>query len=151
MHPRGTRNRPLRILRKRGYQFFSNNINSPGFLRRSMFNIDATTMNNSTSIWVDAVSCHILSKKSVNVVIGKRQKAFYCFLVQFWWEKESKTNPVLSVEVHAPSSWTPQIFLDVFEENLEKHGVISLINSYYIDREPLKYNTINTMHHKFMS
>jgi hypothetical protein len=53
------------------------------------------------------------------------------------------------VQVHAPSSWTPVIFLDVFERNLQKHEVISLLNSYYIDSVPIQFNTINTMHRHF--
>jgi len=53
-HPRGTRNRPLRVLWQSGYQLFNNNINSPGFLRKSLFQVQSL----SDSVWVDAISCH---------------------------------------------------------------------------------------------
>ena len=145
VHSRGTRNRPLRVLRPSGYELFCNNINSPGFLQKSLFEMKSP----SDSIWVDAISCHEMANTSSTVQIKGKEKVFKCFLVQFWHQEKAAAEALVSVQVHAPSSWTPVIFLDVFERNLQKHEVISLLNCYYIDSEPVHFNTINTMHQAF--
>lgn len=145
VHPRATRNRPLRVLRPSGYELFCNNINSPGFLRRSLFQIKSP----SDSVWVDAISCYKVLNASCTLQMDGKERKFHCFLVQFWQEKTVTGEPIVSLEVHAPSSWTPVMFLDTFENNLEKHEIISLLNCYYISSMPVNFNTINTMHHSF--
>lgn len=144
-HPRGTRNRPLRVLRQSGYQLFYNNINSPGFLRKSLFQVQSQ----SDSVWVDAISCHKVPNTSCILQLNGTERVFHRFLVQFWHEKTATVEPIVSLEVYAPSLWTPVIFLDTFERNLKKHDIISLLNSYYINSDPVTFNTINTMHHEF--
>jgi hypothetical protein len=144
-HPRGTRNRPLQVLQQSGYQLFNNNINSPGFLRKSLFQVQSQ----SDSVWVDAISCHKVPNTLWILQLNGRERIFHCFLVQFWHEKMATMEPIVSLEVRTPSLWTPVIFLDTFERNLQKHDIISLLNSYYINSDPVTFNTINTMHHEF--
>jgi hypothetical protein len=144
MHPRRTRNRPLLILKKSGYQLFCNT-GSPGFLRPSLFSIDHVTM------WADAVSCLVIPDKlAITIMIGTKQAIFCCFMVQFWSELTQHPNPVLLVDIHAPSHWSPQDFLDVFDLDLRHHNTISVIRSYYLKGVPCFSTTINTIHHRFM-
>ncbi len=39
----------------------------------------------------------------------------------------------ISVIVHAPSFWIPDVFLEVFEEDKGRHEVVSLSEGYYIN------------------
>jgi hypothetical protein len=132
VHPRATRNHPLRILWRRKYQFFTNNINgSPGYLQKLFLSLKSPT-----HLYANAISCHNSpAAKPITVDIGAKNVKFQCFVVQFWCEDELQTLATISLEVQAPFSWTPQKFLDVFEENLNSHRVISLINTYYINGE----------------
>ena len=112
MHPRTTRGRPLVLLKSKNYKLFINNVDSPGFMKPSMFNAEGITLT------TDAVSTDI-------------------------------HDCVYSVDVHAPAHWEASTFISVFLKDLEKHEVISLVNSYYISGRPFPFNTINTIHHKF--
>ena len=151
VHPRATRNCPLRLLRQK-YHIFTNNINgSPGYLHKSLMMMTNGPSSPHKYLFADSVSCHTLMKKCGTVKIGRDSVQFQCFLVQFWCGDESEALPTVSVEVHAPLSWTPQNFLDEFEENLTSHRAISLINTYYLKGFQLNYNTINTMHYKFIN
>jgi hypothetical protein len=98
---------------------------------------------------VDAISCHKVPNTLCILQLNGRERIFHCFLVQFWHEKMVTVEPIVSLEVHAPSLWMPVIFLDTFERNLQKHDIISLLNSYNINSDPVTFNTINTMHHEF--
>jgi hypothetical protein len=53
MHPSTTRGCPLVILKAKIYKLFINNVNSPGFMKPSMFNAEGITLT------TDAVSTDI--------------------------------------------------------------------------------------------
>jgi hypothetical protein len=99
----------------------------------------------------DAVPCHCLMPGIiVNIKIGSREIALRSFLVQFWHSNVSQSIPVISLEVHGPSSWTTQKFLHEFNADLSTHGVISLINMHYVNGHQLVLNIINTIHYRFL-
>jgi hypothetical protein len=140
MHPRHTRSRPLILLNPKGYYLFVNNINSPGYLRPSLFNAG------QTSYWTDAVTCQCIH----GVKAVKANKfLLQCFIVEFWDGKSKQSRPVASVQVHAPAHWSADLFLEVFVNDLIKHNVISLNNFYYVSGEAYPFNAINTIHHRF--
>jgi len=141
MHPRSTRTRPLLQLKRR-YRLFPNNILSPGFLRPSLFRLATPSQN---VIFIDAVSCHIFHDHHV----VQHDISFQCFVFNFWLGAAVELEPIVSVLVHALSSWSPQYFLRVFQEDLMSHEVISLLNSYYINGKEYYFHTINTVHHRF--
>ena len=106
----------------------------------------------------DAVSCYIKRDKKSKVE-GSAAAAsgdewplkFCCFVVEFWAEEETKVGSIFTVEIQGPSHWSADRFLEVFLDDFENHKpVISLINSYYINGIGIPFNTINTMHHKFL-
>jgi hypothetical protein len=141
MHPRSTRNRPLLLL-KRQYRLFPNNICSPGFLRPSLFKTETPS---TCPLYIDAVSCHCnFGEKQVHGGIR-----FQTFLVSLWLQAAVDPGPMLSVTIHAPFHWQPNFLLEVFEEDLRSHEVVSLLNSYYANGKEIHFNTINTIHHQF--
>jgi hypothetical protein len=74
---------------------------------------------------------------------------FEAIFVEFWHELKAPFGPVAAVEVHAPSCWSSKFFLELFLKDLGKHGIISLVNTYYINGCEYRFNTINTLHHLF--
>jgi len=145
VHPSQTWNCPLLRLRQKGYHIFTNNINgSPGYLHHCLLPVDRELLEPLT----DAVSCHYLVPINiVNIKVGSRE--IKSFLVQFCDSDASRSIPGISLEVYGPSSWTQQIFLHEFNDDLATHGVISLVYTYYINSERLCLNTINTIHYRF--
>ncbi len=141
MHPRNTRGCPLLLLRPRGYKLFINNVNSPGFLRPSLFGTGGAALR------TDAVTCQCAHG---NNIIKVDNLEFRCFIIKFWDGKSNEPGSIFSVVVHAPAHWEASRFLDMFLKDLSKHEVISLINSYYLSGKPFPWNTINTLHHSFM-
>jgi hypothetical protein len=141
MHPRTTRGRPLILLNAKKYNLFINNVNSPGFLKPSMFNTERATLT------TDAVTCQ---RRSGPPCIEVENVKFCCFAIKFWDGRTDNHGWVCSVDIHAPAHWEPCTFLLIFLKDLEKHEVISLINSYYIAGKPFPFNTINTIHHNFL-
>ena len=126
MHPCRTRNCPLLVLQQLGYHLFCN-IGSPGFLRASLFHIDYDEM------WIDAGSCSVMKDvPAITIMVGTKQAMFSCFMVKFWSGRDQYPNPVLSVEIHALYSWSPQDFLDVFDREVQYHNTIAVIRSYYL-------------------
>ena len=142
MHPRQTRSRPLVLLRYPGYKLFINNINSPGLFRLSSF------YTSNSPLWTDAVTCCCKKQNCSETVNGVELKPF---LVEFWLEHEAQIGSVVAIEVYAPMCWSTRFFLDVLSKDLEKHRIISLVNTYFINGHEYPCNTINTMHYKFGS
>jgi hypothetical protein len=139
MHPRHTRNRPLVLLQKPGYRLFTNNIDSPGLLKLSLFD------KSKKALWTNAVTCyHIIGHE-----VAVNGTMFGTFMVEFWDENIKQVGSIISVEVYAPSTWSASYFLDVLVEDLKAHNVISLINTCFIEGCAVPFNTINTIHHKF--
>jgi hypothetical protein len=138
MHPRTTRGCPLVILKAKNYKLFINNVNSPGFMKPSMFNAEGITLT------TDAVTCQ---RRSGTTVVKNGKIKFCCFAVKFWSGSTDIHDCVFSVD--APAHWEACTFISVFLKDLEKHDVISLVNSFYISGRPFPFNTINTIHHKF--
>jgi hypothetical protein len=137
MHPRTTCGRPLVLLKAKKYNLFINNVNSPGFLKPSMFNTERATLT------MDAVTCQHQSGPEVENI------EFCCFAIKFWDGRTDNHGCVYSVDVHAPH-WESCTFSSIFLKDVEKHEVISLIKSYYIAGKPFPFNTINTIHHNFL-
>lgn len=141
MHPRQTRSRPLVLLKYPGYKLFLNNINSPG-----LFRFSSLLPNNVPPLSTDAVTCCCQKPIRFERINGMVLKPFF---VEFWHELKAPFGPVAAVEVHAPSCWSSKFFLELFLKDLGKHGIISLVNTYYINGCEYPFNTINTLHHLF--
>ena len=63
------------------------------------------------------------------------------------------TNNTNSIEICKTEEIVKLIlitFLSIFLKDLEKHEVISFINSDYIAGKPFPFNTINIIHHNFL-
>jgi hypothetical protein len=65
MHPRTTHGCPLVLLKSKNYKLFINNVNSPGFMKPSMFNAEGIRLT------TDAVTCQRRSGTTV-VKVGKK-------------------------------------------------------------------------------
>jgi hypothetical protein len=96
MHPRTTHGHPLVLLKAKNYKLFINNVNSPGFIKPSMFNADEIRLT------TDAVTCQCQSGTTV-VEVGKIK--FCCFAIKFWSGSTGIHDCVYSVDVHAPAHW----------------------------------------------
>jgi hypothetical protein len=107
-------------------------------MKPSMFNAEGITLT------TDAVTCQ---RRSGTTVVKNGKIKFCCFAVKFWSGSTDIHDCVFSVD--APAHWEACTFISVFLKDLEKHDVISLVNSFYISGRPFPFNTINTIHHKF--
>ena len=141
MHPRSTRSRPLlRIKRKKVY---TNNIFSPSrLLLPNIFNGSSS----SDFVFADAVSCRKL--KDIVDCAGIKLSPF---LVEFWDERSAGFSPMLHASIHAPSNWSPEVFLQCFQKVSFNTDVVSLIQGNCIGGSEFPYITINMLHHHFKS
>jgi hypothetical protein len=72
-----------------------------------------------------------------------------CCLVEFWDEQKETPVLVLSVEVYCRSHWTANHLSEAIIQSFEKTHVISIKNTYHINRTDVLFNTINNIHHMF--
>jgi hypothetical protein len=143
MHPRSTRNRPIIGLNRK--KLYTNNIYSP---TRVLLVPEAFHSNRirSDSFYIDGVSCQQLKD---TICWGGLMLSI--FKVEFWDGTSADLRPIVTVKIHAPTSWSPELFLQFLEKVSWSSKVLSLIHGYCIDGVDFPYVTINRLHHYFNS
>jgi hypothetical protein len=94
---------------------------------------------------IHAITCRFTKP---NLIINNCGFGLISVQVSFWNNSTTTVEPLLTIDVFIPAHWSIERFLDEFEESVNHCGIISLFNSYIIDRILLPYNMINSLHEK---
>ena len=126
-------------------KLYTDNIYSPSrvlLVPEAFYNDSAS----SDSFYIDAVSCYKLKEIVCCSGIMLNQ-----FQVEFWDERSADLYLMVKVVIHAPTSWSPEMFLQHFEKVSWNCHVFSLIHGYWIYGVEFPYVTVNTLHCYFKS